>query len=52
MEMFYHEQTNHLGWELGGAGVLGVAGDRGLIHGDVIQLTNNQLGWELGGLGF
>ena len=25
--------------------------DRGLIHGDVLQFTNNPLGWELGGTG-
>ena len=29
---------NPLGWELGGTGVLGVGiGERGLIHGDVLQ---------------
>ena len=38
MEMVYNEPTNPLGWELGGTGVLGVGtGDRGLIHGDVLQ---------------
>ena len=50
MEMFYNEQTNPLGWELGGTGVIVIGtGDRGLRLGDVLQLTNNPLGWELGG---
>ena len=34
----YTSTNNHLGWELGGTGVLGVeTGDRALIHGDVLQ---------------
>ena len=34
----YTSTNNHLGWELGGTEVLGVGtGDRGLIHGDVLQ---------------
>ena len=34
----YTSTNNHLGWELGGTGVLGVGtGDRGLIHGDGLQ---------------
>ena len=35
-----------------GGDCLGVGSrDRGLIHGDVLQWTNNPLGWELGGTG-
>ena len=34
----YTSTNNHLGWELGGTGVLGVGtGDRGLRLGDVLQ---------------
>ena len=35
--------------ETWGTRVLGLGtGDGGLIHGDVLQRTNNHLGWELG----
>ena len=48
----YTSTNNHLGWELGGTGVLGVGTrDWGLIHGDVLQWSNNPLGWELEGKG-
>ena len=43
--------NNHLGWELGGTGGLGVGSGDLYMEMFVLQWTNNHLGWELGGTG-